>query len=68
MIVDLNDVRGNDVRGYTIDGEEVCKDCITDEEKNNLCADDIILISKTEDDGKMYFCDRCKKQCNKAYK
>lgn len=45
----------------SIGKEIVCKKCITNEELQNLEADDIVTQDEIADD-ELYFCDRCKQR------
>lgn len=46
-------------------GEElVCAKCITDAENDEIHFGDVLTVEqiKSEDDGRLYFCDRCYKK------
>ncbi len=52
----------SDVLGYKINGEIVCRECITDDESSEITQEDVITRDEVENSDDFYFCDRCKKQ------
>lgn len=50
---------------YTIDGDLVCTDCVTQAEETEILEDDIITEDSPRYSGdNIVFCDRCKKRLN----
>ena len=54
-------IQSDDVVGYHIDQEHVCKECATQEEIRDVTLDDIITVHSIDGDNR-YFCDRCKEE------
>ena len=56
-------IDNEEIRGYNVDRETVCCECITAEEVDAAEEGAIILADTLErDSDKTYFCDRCKKR------
>lgn len=54
-------VNRDEIVGIHDENSIKCKDCMTNEDWNNLKEEDIILQNEIEGDD-MYFCDECEKQ------
>jgi hypothetical protein len=52
-------IKEEDIRGYRIEKEIVCKDCVEQEELVDLINDQIITNDEIEHSSSHYFCDRC---------
>jgi len=52
-------VKREDFLGAWVDEELVCAGCLAAEESNTLKRDDVLLLSKIEEEDDLYFCDRC---------
>jgi hypothetical protein len=53
-------IKGEDILAFYVGQELVCTGCITDDERAVLKTDNVITDTEAEDD--LYFCDRCKDQ------
>ena len=53
-------IKGEDILAYYVGQEFICTDCITETERHALKLDDV--ITDTESEEEMLFCDRCKEQ------
>jgi hypothetical protein len=51
-------VKKEDIKGYRVDQEIVCDDCISAEELDDVLESDILFQNDADDD--LVFCDRCK--------
>ncbi|MGE5530468.1 MAG: hypothetical protein ACM3X6_15180 [Patescibacteria group bacterium] len=61
--------KDEEIAGYYINKEIVCKDCATEEEADKVTQDDLITfagIQKAIDDGERFFCDQCNQQIRPA--
>ena len=54
-------IKNDDVVGYLIDREHVCKECATQEEIRDATLDEIVTVHDVDGDDR-YFCDRCKEE------
>jgi len=52
-------VKNEDIKGYRINHEIVCPDCMKPNEIKECKEADLILIQELEDN--VYWCDRCNK-------
>ena len=52
-------IKADSIVAYRIDGEEVCCSCVSDEEEQDVRADEIITVTPGND---LVFCDRCEKK------
>jgi len=50
-------VKKEDIKGYRVDQEIVCEDCISAEELDDVLEGDILFEDNADD---LVFCDRCK--------
>jgi len=53
-------IKEEDILVFYVGQELICNGCITETERNALKLDDV--ITDTESDEEMFFCDRCKEQ------
>jgi hypothetical protein len=51
-------VKRDDIKGYRVDQEIVCDDCISVEELDDVLESDILFQNDADDD--LVFCDLCK--------
>jgi hypothetical protein len=54
-------IKDDDVIGYLIDEEHVCKECATQEEERSATLDETITVNNADGDTR-YFCGRCKER------
>ena len=52
-------IKADSIVAYRIDGEVVCCSCVSDEEEQDVRADEIITVTPGND---LVFCDRCEKK------
>lgn len=55
-------VNDNDIFGYFIGEEIVCRECIETDEEKAITCDDLIFDSDLGNPEKRYFCDRCNEE------
>jgi len=55
----MGKVKNEDIKGYRINHEIVCPDCMKPDEVKECKEADLILIQELEDN--VYWCDRCNK-------
>lgn len=55
----MEKAKNKDIRGYRIDHEIVCPDCMKQSEIKECKEADLILVQDREDNA--YWCDRCNK-------
>ncbi len=53
-------INTEDIVGYWIEQECVCRDCVSKEEAARASQDDIITAEEVDSGDNLYFCDRCK--------
>jgi len=51
-------IENNDILGFKVGNEEVCGNCITEVEVDDLTKDDVYQKGEVESN-EMVFCDRC---------
>ena len=51
-------VKNDDIRGYVVEEEIVCDECVTAKEREDSTEEEVLV----EDEEVTRFCDRCKKQ------
>ncbi len=54
--------KNEDVIGYRIGEEVVCRDCVSKEEADNVEEEDLILESEEANNDDLIFCNRCNKK------
>ena len=54
-------IQNDDIAGYIIGHEHICKECATQEEQKGRNFDEIITVYDLDSKNR-YFCDRCKKE------
>jgi uncharacterized protein with PIN domain len=54
-------IKGEDVRGYEVEGKILCSDCMGKDALTEIVEDQILTESEMEEED-FYFCDECKKQ------
>jgi len=52
-------IKDDEIRGYLIGEECVCRSCIRQYEEGDAMADDLILQYEVERRDLRYYCDRC---------
>ena len=54
-------IQNDDVVGYHIDQEHICKECATQEEESGATLDETITVNDADGDSR-YFCERCRER------
>ena len=52
----------DEIAGQYVNGQIVCRECVTEDELTNLEEDEVITRQSIEDAEETFFCDRCKER------